>query len=674
MTVEDNSRADYPNVLKPIKIGSVEIPNRIVRTAHATGLAMGGAGQDFVSYHAGPARSGVGVTIIEAAAVHPNSIGRLRFDTDAHLAEYADALRQLHAYPMKLFQQLNHVGRAFMTPNGDPPWSASSLGSPRIAHSELSQLPIAITAPQIDDLVEHFVRAASMVAAAGIDGIELNAAHGYLIAQFLSPATNQRTDDYGGGRENRVRLLVRLLREIRGAIGNAVPVGIRMSADEMFPGGITPAEASAIAQIVIDESLIDFLNVSLGSPMNVTKVIGGMEEPEGYELPWSSLVTRDAPVPTIVSGRILSLRHADELIRDGVADMVSMARAHIADPELVAKSLAGHPERVRPCIGCNQGCVGAASSPYGRFGCAVNPTAGFEAYALPPPPAATGRRSVLVVGGGPAGMEAARAAAAQGDRVVLCEATDRLGGQLSIARNAPYRSEIGKIVDWFTNELDALKVDVRLGTEVDADYVLSDEPDLVVIATGSDPRRDGVTIADPSHPIIGAEQEHVVSSWDAMTNPRWADLAAVVYDDVGHHEAVSVVEALLARGCTVTMVSRLNRIMPLLESARMETTVKRRLHAERFDFLADSKISEIGSGTVLVDPIYGGPTRVLTAECVALVTSNRPRRALADELAGRANLALVGDALGPRFLQLAVLEGYRAVIDPTLLPTSSTWF
>jgi 2,4-dienoyl-CoA reductase-like NADH-dependent reductase (Old Yellow Enzyme family)/thioredoxin reductase len=635
---------------------------------------MGGAGPDFVAYHAGPARSGVGLTILEAAAVHPNSIGRLRFDTDAHLAEYADSLRQLHAYPMKLFQQLNHVGHAFMTPNGDPPWSASPIASPRIAHSELSQLPIGITAPQIDDLVEHFIRAASMVVSAGIDGIELNAAHGYLIAQFLSPATNKRTDEYGGSRENRVRLLIRLLREIRHEIDDAVPVGIRMSADEMYPGGITPGEASAIAQIVMDAPLIDFLNVSLGSPMNVTKVIGGMEEPEGYELPWSSLVTRDAPVPTIVSGRILSLRHADDLIREGVADMVSMARAHIADPEVVAKSLAGHPDRVRPCIGCNQGCVGAASSPYGRFGCAVNPTAGFEAHERPTASARARPRSVLVVGGGPAGMEAARAAASRGDRVVLCEARERLGGQLCIARAAPSRSEIGKIVDWLANEIDALKVDVRLETEVDAAYVLSQEADLVIVATGSVPRRDGLTIADPDHPIIGIEQEHVVSSWDVMTNPRWANLPAVVYDDIGHHEAVSVAETLLARGCTVTMVSRLNRIMPLLESARMETTVKRRLYAGRFDFLADSRITKIGSGTVFVNSMYGGREQVLPAECAAIVTSNQPRRSLADELAGHRNVALVGDALGPRFLQLAILEGYRAAIDPTLLPTSSRLF
>jgi len=195
--------------MRSITLAGVEIPNRIVRTAHATGLAMAGFGNDFVDYHAGPARSGVGLTIFEAAAVHPNSIGRLRFEDDSNLIEYERSIRQLRKYPMKLFQQLNHVGRAFMTPNGDPPWSSSSVASPRIVHSELSQLPLAITRTQIQDVVEHFARAAARVVAAGIDGIEINAAHGYFIAQFLSPMTNRRCDEYGGARENRVRVLVK---------------------------------------------------------------------------------------------------------------------------------------------------------------------------------------------------------------------------------------------------------------------------------------------------------------------------------------------------------------------------------------------------------------------------------------------------------------------------------
>jgi 2,4-dienoyl-CoA reductase-like NADH-dependent reductase (Old Yellow Enzyme family) len=661
----------YSFVMRPVSIAGVEIPNRVVRTAHATGLAMGGAGEDFVAYHAGPARSGVGLTIFEAAAVHPNSVGRLRFEDDSNLGEYERAIRELRKYPMKLFQQLNHVGRAFMTPGGDPPWSSSSIPSPRITQSELSQRPLAITRTQIHDIIEHFARAAVRVVSAGIDGIEINAAHGYLIAQFLSPMTNRRTDEYGGSRENRARLLVEILTEMRAAIDEAVPVGVRMSADEMYPGGITPDEAFELARIVAGAGLADYLNFSLGSPLNVTKVIGGMEEPLGYELPWTGPVARRMTVPTVVAGRITSLAQADEIVRNGIADMVSMVRAHIADPGLIAKSLAGEARRVRPCIGCNQGCVGAASSPYGRFGCTVNPTAGFEAVAA-------GRRArgatVLVVGGGPAGMEAARAAAANGDRVILCEAADTLGGQLRVARKAPFRSRMGDISDWLAAELPAVGVDVRLGTRVDAGYVRAQQADRVVVATGSVPRRDGFTIADPDHPIPGAGQSHVLMSWDAITDTGIRDARAVVYDDIGHHEAVSVAEALMARGCEVVFMSRLNRVMPLLEAARMETTVKRRLYSGPFEFAGDCRITCIGSDAVTVASLYGAPSRTVPAELVVLVGSNEPQRHLADELAGELDVSLVGDALGPRFLQLAILEGHRAGVDPCALPSSSRTF
>jgi 2,4-dienoyl-CoA reductase-like NADH-dependent reductase (Old Yellow Enzyme family) len=663
--------SSYNFVMRPISIAGVEIPNRVVRTAHATGLAMAGVGDDFVAYHAGPARSGVGLTIFEAAAVHPNSIGRLRFEDDSNLGEYEHAIRKLRKYPMKLFQQLNHVGRAFMTPSGDPPWSSSSIPSPRINQSELSQRPLAITRTQIHDIVAHFAQAAVRVVSAGIDGIEINAAHGYLIAQFLSPMTNRRTDEYGGSRENRARLLVEILTEMRAAIDGAVPVGVRMSADEMYPGGITPDEAFELASIVADAGLTDYLSFSLGSPMNVTKVIGGMEEPLGYELPWTGPVARRMKVPTVVAGRITSLAQADEIVRDGIADMVSMARAHIADPGLVAKSLAGEAHRVRPCIGCNQGCVGAASSPHGRFGCTVNPTAGFEAVAV----RRRGRSAtVLVAGGGPAGMEAARAAAINGDRVILCEASLALGGQLLVARKAPFRSRMGDISDWLAAELPAVGVDIRLGTRVDASYVRNQHVDRVVVATGSVPRRDGCTIADPDHPISGADQSHVLMSWDAITDMGVRDARAVVYDDIGHHEAVSVAEALMARGCEVVFVSRLNRLMPLLEAARMETTVKRRLYSGPFEFVGDCRITCIGSDTVTVASMYGGPGRTVTAELVVLVGNNEPRRQLADELAGELDVSLVGDALGPRFLQLAILEGHRAGDDPDALPSSSRTF
>jgi 2,4-dienoyl-CoA reductase-like NADH-dependent reductase (Old Yellow Enzyme family)/thioredoxin reductase len=665
----------YEHILRPIAIGSVEIPNRVVRTAHATGLTLGDDKRsDFVAYHAAAAGGGVGLTIIEAAAVHPTTQGRLRFENDLQMPEYSRALRDLRKYPMRLFQQLVHTGRAFMTPGGDPPWSASPIPSPRITHSELSQTPLAITQTQIDEVVNCFATAAGLVVEAGIDGVEINAAHGYFIAQFMSPHTNKRDDAYGGSRENRVRILLEILSAARRAIGAAIPLGVRLSADEVYPGGITAAEAGAIVELVNQSGLVDFVNVSLGSPMNVTKVIGGMEEPLGYELPYSAPVAKHADVPTIVAGRITSLEQADELVRTGVADLVAMTRSHIADPELVLKSTSGSARRVRPCIGCNQGCIGAASSPYSRFGCTVNPSAGFESVELDILARPHQPQRVLVIGGGPAGLEAARSAALQGDQVVLCEAGPALGGQLIVAQAAPTRERMGDFANWLAAEVQELGVDIRLDTTVTADLARNFESDRVIVATGSRPRNDGFTIADPDHPVRGLELAHVVSSWDAITDDSLADRRAFVYDDVGHHEAVSVAEALLARGCEVTFVTRLDRLMPLLEHARMETTVKQRLFSGPFEFIADAKVVEIRPDEVLIRSLYGTRDRAVPADLVVLVGSNVPMRGLADELNGTHDVTIVGDALGPRFLQLALLEGRRAAVAPELLPTTAYRF
>ncbi|MGC0367392.1 2,4-dienoyl-CoA reductase-like NADH-dependent reductase (Old Yellow Enzyme family)/microcompartment protein CcmK/EutM [Rhodococcus sp. 27YEA15] len=666
--------ANYPYLLSPMSIGRVELPNRIVRTAHATGLDLGTDGGDLAAYHERAARGGAGLTILEAAAVHPTSTGRLRFEDDSLMKPYTEMVTRLHRHPMRIFQQLVHTGRAFLTPGGDPPWSASAVPAARIVQAELSQTPLAITQDQIAHLIGCFARSAVRAVEAGVDGIEINAAHGYLLGQFMSPHTNKREDRYGGSRENRVRLLVEVLTAVRTAIGPDVVLGVRISADEMYPGSITTDESQEIVRAVEAGRLIDFLDVSLGSPMNVTKVIGGMEEPSGYELPYSRPVAEVASVPTILAGRITTLDEAEELVRDGAADLIAMARAHIADPELVVKSAAGRQHRVRPCIGCNQGCVGLASSPHARFGCTVNPGAGFEALEARYTSNSPRGQRVLVVGGGPAGMQAARTAALAGDHVVLHEASSSLGGQLKVARLAPHRARIGLIVDWLARELEELGVKVNLDSHVGAEVVAAGEWDRVVVATGSVPRTNLTTIAAPDSSIPGITRGHVLSSWEAISDTSLIGRRAVVYDDVGHHEAVSVAETLLARGCTVTFATRLNRLMPLLENARMETSVKKRLYVPEFRFIGDVKLGEIAADHVLLNSLYGLRDERIDADLVVVVGANVSQREIADRLQGAVDVAVVGDALGPRFLQLAILEGHRAGLDPLLLPESATGF
>lgn len=642
--------ARYSHVLSPIRIMNIDIPNRIVRAAHGTGLGSGGViGPDLIAYHEARARGQVGLTILEVASVHPTAGGIVAWN-DSILAGYSALLKVLRGYPMKVFQQLFHGGRQFVPPDGGPPWTSTSIPSP-----VTGAIPIEMTKVQIDEMVAGFAAAAARVVKGGLDGVEIHGGHGYLVAQFLSPYTNHREDEYGGSFENRLRFLREILEACRREVKGAIPVGVRISADEQIEGGMTVADATRIAQTLERDGLIDFLDVTLGSLMNYTKVIGGNDEPLGYELPFSVPVARAVKVPTILVGRIKSLEHADRIVAAGDADMVAMVRATIADPDLVAKAARGEVDTIRPCLGCNQGCVGRYG---GRLGCTVNAEVGREAH-LPAPSA--GRKSVVVVGAGPAGMESARVAARRGHNVIVFEAAHEVGGQMRYARRAPLRSEMGEIIDWMWAELQRLGVDVRLGTEATVESVLACKPEAVIVAAGSVPRRDGFEIASPLTPLQGVDLPHVKSSWEVFDGNGVGARNAVVYDEIGHYEAIAVAEQLLDRGAHVTFVTRLPRMAPLLEPMRMEGTVKRRLMPRDFELVVDTRLACIEPGWVSLGSLYGGPSRRTPADVVILVGANRPVRDLADSLRGSVpSVELAGDALGPRFLQVAIADGWRA--------------
>jgi hypothetical protein len=282
--------------------------------------------------------------------------------------------------------------------------------------------------------------------------------------QFLCPLTNRREDDYGGSLDNRLRFGRDMLRAVRGRLGRDYPLGIRIS-DYNAPGGLTPEEAGEAVHLLCAEKLVDYVSASMGSPYSIASMLGAMDQPAGYMLPSALPIARRADVPTMVAGRYRTLEEGDQAIREGSADMVSFVRPMIADPKLVAKTAAGQPERVRPCIACNQGCIAGIRTSLQRMLCTVNPAVGFERTLSEDliVPAATPLR-VVVVGGGPAGMEAARTAALSGHKVVLFEAEPNLGGTINIAKRAPKLATIGDIIFWQEQEIYLLGVDVRLSS------------------------------------------------------------------------------------------------------------------------------------------------------------------------------------------------------------------
>ncbi len=646
-------------VYEPIRIRGLEVPNRIVRTAHLTKMGTTVVSEDLINYHLARARGGVGMSILEATAVHPSSVlGMIGYD-DAIIPSYAKLMDAVRPTGMKVFQQLWHGGHIYPPPGGLPMRGASALPS---VTGGLPTVPIGTD--EVPEFVEAFAAAARRSVEGGIDGIEIAGAHGYLVQQFLSPLTNTRTDRYGGSLENRMRFLVEILTAVRAAVGPDVPVGVRLGAGQAA-GDLDEESVAAVAGRLVDLGLIDYLNATMGNYYYNHWMMGGMDRPAGYMLASSGKITANVTgIPRIVTGRFRTLEEVEQVLRSGEADLVSMVRQNIADPDVVRKTREGRAAEVRPCMGCNQGCIARTSGVDLRLGCTVNAAVGREHTHSDDVIGTTATpRRVVIVGGGPAGLEAARVARLRGHDVELFEAYDRLGGYLNIARRAPRTQGMDDIAEWFRDEMKRLGVQVHLSSPVGPDDVAAMNPDVVVVATGAEPTMDGRLIAAPGEPVIGIELPHVLSSVELLSReaPR-AGSRAVVYDDVGQYEAVSVIEYLLNHGVAVTAATRMPHLGPLVESAMRMAPALERLYATgvEFEILPRTTLGTITVEKTTLRSLVGAPDTPVAADLVVVITYKTPRP-FADELRGRvSDVRVVGDALSARDLQVAIREGNDA--------------
>ena len=649
----------FTHVDKPIDLGPMRLKNRVVRPAHGTNLGKGFINDALIAYHEARARGGVALSIIEVGSVHPTSPFSINLWDPALEPGYRKLVERIRPYGMRLSQQLWHCGHNFGPADRSPPWSPSAIASP-----EYGVVPIAMTKVMIDEIIEAHAIAARRCESYGLDGVEVQCGHGYLIHQFLSPNTNMREDEYGGPFENRLRFAFEVVRAVRNAVSPDIAVGVRMAPDYV-PHGIGTSEATELARLFEREKLIDYVNISAGSYHEMPKLIGGMHEPVGYELATSTPIARAVNLPAIVIGRFRTLEEADAVIRAGDADCVGMVRAIIADPDLVNKGLAGESDRVRPCIACNQGCINHLLE-IGQMECAVNAGAGHELevgdHRIS---AAENKKRVLVVGGGPAGMEAARVAAMRGHAVTLAEAAPALGGALRLAAMAPTRYGMMDYGVWLESELYRLAVDIRLSTYMDEGDVIDFVADALVVATGSLPRMDGIQISHPGDPIRGFDQPHVLSSHDLfLSPPEQLGETAVVIDDDSHWEGFAVSEYLASRGVMVTYITRERALAPRLQYTLTVEPFLERMARFGFEYLIRHRAIEIEAKHVLIGPTYTWNEQLgakrLRADTVVFISKNMPNRDLFTRFTERnSEVYVVGDANSPRYLPTAVREGHQ---------------
>lgn len=566
-------------LLQPLTIRHLTLRNRIMSTSHACGLGDGdGMPADrYQAYHEEKAKGGIALSMFGGSSNigpdSPDTFQQLNVGVDAVIPHLQRFSERMHRQGAALMCQITHLGRRGGSYVGD--WL------PMIAPSHTRETLHRAFAREmdrndIDRVVKAYGDAAWRCKEGGLDGIE-TLAGGHLIGQFLSPATNKRTDEFGGSLENRCRFGLMVYEEIRRRVGDDFLVGFRFVVDEGLEGGLTDEDCLAIAEKFQETGTIDFFNAIYGrmdTALSLAKDnMPGMAMPIAPWLEKAAKFKRAVKIPVFHAARISDLATARYAISEGLLDMVGMTRAHIADPHIVRKLEAGEAERVRPCVGATH-CMGAT-----RPVCLHNPSTGRETrfthtFEKTQGPA----KKIVVVGGGPAGLEAARISAERGHDVTLFEASAQLGGQIQLAKTASWRGDIVGVVDWRASELDRLGVAVHLNRYVEPDEVRAMDPDVVIVATGGVPDIDW---------IPGAE--HITSSWDVLTDTPAGGEEVVVWDGTGRHAAPTAVERLSDAGAKVALYS--------IDDARIEEQAyaervfwKKRLYELKVDPKMDRRL------------------------------------------------------------------------------------
>jgi len=647
MTDTDAERR-YPTLFSPISLGPLTLPHRLIMSGHGMLLADQLVNDDYVAYIAERARGGAAMVGLQSEPVHPTG----HHYGERHLALYRDEVTPglarlagtVHDAGSLVFQILWHAGHNVPFRAGGAAWAPSGVPSP-----VLGEVPKAITRGEIAELVAAYGEAARRCREAGIDGVEVQTASDYLLGSFLSSATNRRVDEYGGSARNRARIVVEILERVREHAGG-MAVAVRTSAAWLAPAdpdAYRVEHAIEAMSALVERGLVDWISVTVGSHYAFDAIVPAMHEPRGNAVALTAQMKAALDVPFVVAGRIRTPGEAEAILASGQADVVAMARGWIAEPDYVAKIRRGEEARIRPCISCNQGCIGNAFR--GAPGtCVLNAAAGREAELGPPRRAAPARR-VAVIGGGPAGLELARVAAERGHAVTLHEAQRQLGGELRLAAHAPHRDEMALALDWWERELAALGVHVALGEHVPDGAAL--DADIVVHASGARPGPTAVWRLRPSlHDGIPGTGG-LAHGREILSGARTASGRVLVIDEEGGWPAVSVIETLAATPAVeaLTVVTSLPGIgAPELTYSLELGAVGARLRPLGLEVHAHTLVERVTDGVAwTVSGSELGPVDDIVL-CTGTVSPALPEGSVA-----------IGDAVAPRGLWAATNDALR---------------
>jgi len=633
-------------MFEPGTIGSLRVKNRLVMPAMATNFASahGEPTPRMLAYYGARAAGGVGTIVIENASIDEpaggNGTVQLCIDHDRYVPGLSQLVRRVQEAGAAVAIQINHAG-AIANPGRT---GAPAVGPSDVGWTAASPHPTALTLDGIERIIERYADAAMRAKRAGFDAVEVHGAHGYLIAQFLSPITNRRVDAYGGSTENRWRFAIDVVRAVREAVGAGYPILFRLSGDEFMPGGRGLDESTERSASLVDAG-VDALHVSAGTSANPEVQLEPVSYEEGWRAYLSAAIRKRISIPVITVGVFRHPETVERALEQGAADFVAIGRGLIADPDWPRKVQAARGEAIRHCISCNR-CVRQRVFDDLPIRCSVNPRVGFEDEAEHRA-SEEGVRRVVVVGGGPAGIQAAMAAHEAGADVTLFERGGTLGGQLRAAACPPHKDKITWLIDDLTRAIPA-EVDVRLETNATKHDIDTLAPDAVVIATGATSAPLDVP-TDPNATVQSAESLLLAS--DDLAGMRIAVIGAGM---VGCETALACAE----RGGHVVLVEALAEVGRDCEPISRSVLI-RHLDEAGVRIVRDARVTEIKKDAVTVEVEAGRED--MPADRVVIAIGAAPADRLGHAWEGEAlPVFLVGDARAARGIAEAVYEGWRA--------------
>ena len=636
---------NYTHLFKKGKIGSLTLKNRIIMPAMGTSLcdASGEVNDQIIAYYEERAKGGTGLIIIEYTSVDYEfgraAINQLRIDEQRFVPGMQRLTRAVRKYGAKIFLQLQHSGRetlSMVLGNGTQIVAPSA-----VTCAAIGEEPRALTTEEVKATIQKFVMGALRAKMAGFDGVELHGAHGYLINQFLSPHTNLRTDEYGGSFENRMRFAEEIIVGIKQQCGAGFPVQIRLSIDEFEEGGMT-IELSKQAARHLEKIGVDSIHASCGNYNSMDKMVESMMFDQGWRVYLAEAIKEEVNIPVVTVGVIREPEFADKIIADGRADFIAMGRSHLADPEWARKAEEGRADEIRKCI-CCLNCTRDTA----HVKCALNVRTGRE-LEFKELTSIDEKRQVAVVGGGPGGMELARVLTLKGYDVTIFEKDSKLGGQLNLVTQPKAKEKMNWIIQYHTNEMERLNVDVRLNTEASVESVKALDPYAVFLATGAKPIIPAVSGSDL--PIV-TDYEDVLLKRKDFTNKKIVVIGSGMV-------CLSVVGQLARQGNEVTFVE-----VPTETGSKVQPHTRlmiiNRWKDLNVEIIEGQKVAKITPNSVIIENGEEVQIEILADDVVFSVGTEafNPLEELYNQHFD--NVFVIGDAINPGSITNAIQDGFE---------------